>query len=304
MFFLTFVKQSSRLLPVILFQQTNNIAMKILVIGASGLLAGPVIHKLDESGFGLRLFSRNVKPSMFINDYEIVQGDLFNPADLGKAMHGCDAVHISVSGVDETAATRAILGMAAEKNVRLISMVSGCTVSEENRWFDFIDRKFRAEQLIMQSGIPYFIFRPTWFFESLEMMVRNGKASILGRQTGTYHWVSAEDFGKMVARAYSTGGAENRIYYVYGPEKSGMKELLERYCRKLHPGIEKISVIPVPMVRVIAFLTRNRQLKFAASLFGYFEKVSEPEIPEQDPILLGGADTDFETWIDIKLQEA
>ena len=286
-------------MPVILIHQTNIIAMKILLIGASGLLAGPVIRKLDESGFGLRLFSRHVKPSMFINDHEIVQGDLFNPADLGKAMHGCDAVHISVSGVDEAAATRAILDMAAEKNIRLISMVSGCTVSEENRWFDFIDRKYRAEQMIMQNGIHYFIFRPTWFFESLEMMVRNGKASILGRQTHTYHWVAAEDFGKMVARAYSTGGAENRIYYVYGPEKYGMKEMLERYCQRLHPEIGKISVIPSPMLRVIAFLTRNRQLKFAASLFGYFEKVSEPEIPEKELSRLGWADTDFETWIDI-----
>ena len=54
--------------------------MKILVIGASGMLAGPAIRKLDEAGFELRLFSRTVKPSMFINDYEIMQGDLFRPA--------------------------------------------------------------------------------------------------------------------------------------------------------------------------------------------------------------------------------
>ena len=137
---------------------------KILVIGASGMLAGPVIRKLDEAGYELRLFSRSVKPSMFINDYEIVQGDLYNPADLDKAVHGCDAIHISISNVDEVSATEAILESARKNNIKRISMVSGATVAEENRWFNFIGKKFGAEQLIIQSGIPYFIFRPTWFF--------------------------------------------------------------------------------------------------------------------------------------------
>jgi uncharacterized protein YbjT (DUF2867 family) len=274
--------------------------MKIMVIGASGLLAGPVIRSLDEKGFGLRLFSRSVNPSMFINEYDIVQGDLFNPDDLGKAMTGCDAVHISISTSDDVAATGVIVNLAKEKGIRLISMVSGCTVSEENRWFDFIDQKFRAEQMIMQSGIPYFIFRPTWFFESLGMLVRDGKATIPGRQTESYHWVAADDLGKMVANAYSVEGSENRIYYVYGPERYGMKELLERYIAKLHPEINKVQVAPIAMLKIMAFLTRNKTLKYAASLFGYFEKVKEPEIPELDLARLGKAGIDFESWIESK----
>lgn len=274
---------------------------KILVIGASGLLAKPVIQKLDDAGFQLRLYSRKVNPSMFINEYEIIQGDLFNPDDLEKAMEGCDAVHMSVSGVDEAAATGVVLEMAQKKGIRLISMISGCTVSEENRWFPFVDRKFRAEQMIMQSGIPYFIFRPTWFYESLQLMVRNGKATILGRQTERYHWVAAEDLGSKVANAYSTTGTENGIYYVYGPERHGMKELLERYCKRRHPEIRQVSVVPIPMLKIIAFLTGNKTLKAAASLFGYFEKVSEPPISREDLDKLGKAEIDFETWIESKL---
>ena len=83
--------------------------MKILVIGASGMLAVPVIKELDKKGFELRLFSRNVSPSMFINEYDIVQGDLFNYDDLEKAMNGCDAVHISISTSNDVEATGLIL---------------------------------------------------------------------------------------------------------------------------------------------------------------------------------------------------
>jgi hypothetical protein len=36
-------------------------------------------------------------------------------------------------------------------------------------------------------------------------------------------------------------------------------------------------------------------------LFGYFEKVKEPEIQEQELIRLGKAEIDFETWLESKL---
>lgn len=274
--------------------------MKILVIGASGLLAGPVIRKLDEKGYELRLFSRSVKPSMFVNDYEIAQGDVFNVADLEKAVSGCDAVHISLASADDVKAVSNIIEVSKRNGVRRISLVSGCTVAEENRWFRFIDDKFRTEQMIMQSGLSWYIFRPTWFFESLPMFVRNGKASVLGRLTDRYHWVAADDLGTMVADAYSTPGAENRIYYVYGPERYTMKEMLEKYCSALHPEIKSVGETPLLPLKIIAFLTRNRQLKFAASLFGYFEKVHEPDFSEADLALVARPATDFDTWVKAK----
>ncbi len=49
-----------------------------------------------------------------------------------------------------------------------------------------IDKKYRAEQAIIQSGIPYLIFRPTCFFESLGLMVRNGKAMVIGKHPNLY----------------------------------------------------------------------------------------------------------------------
>lgn len=271
--------------------------MKILVIGASGLLAGPVIRKLDEKGFDLRLFSRSVNPSMFVNDYDIMRGDVFNIADLEKAMNGCDAVHISISTDDDVRAVTGIVEMAKKKEIRYISLISGCTVSEENRWFKFIDDKMKIEQIVMQSGFSWFIFRPTWFFESLGMFVRNGKASVLGRLTDRYHWVAADDMGKMVAEAYSTPGAEDRVYFVYGPERYTMKEMLGKYCGALHPEIKTVNETPLLPLKIIAFLTRNRKLKFAVSLFGYFEKVKEPEVPEADLALLGRPATDFDSWV-------
>ena len=271
--------------------------MKTLVIGASGLLAGPVIRQLDRAGFALRLFSRSVQPGMFENEYEIVNGDLFNPADLENAVEGCDAIHISISGTDELKAAEVITAMALKKGIRLISMVSGATCREENRWFEPTDKKFRAEQLLMGSGIPYLIFRPTWFYESLGLMVRNGKAMIPGEQPHPYHFVAADDFGRMVARAFGDRDTWNRTYYVYGPERHLMKDLLERYVGRLHPEIKKVSVTPIFMLRMIGILTGKPVLKEVAALFSYFQKVEEPVIPEEQLDLLGRPELTFEDWL-------
>lgn len=274
--------------------------MKILIIGASGLLAGPVIRQLDSTGFSLRLFSRSVNPSMFENEYEMIKGDLFLPEKLEEAIEGCDAVHITVSGVDEFKATETIVAMAKQKGIQLVSLVSGATVKEENRWYEFTDKKFRAEQLLMNSGIPYLIFRPTWLFESLQLMVRDGKAMVLGKQPHPYHFVAADDLGKMVARAYSDREKWNGAYYAYGPEKYLMKEILERYCMELHPEIRKVSETPLFVLKMIAGLTRNRMLKFAVSLYAYFQKVEEPVIPEEELRALGKPELTFQEWAELQ----
>jgi uncharacterized protein YbjT (DUF2867 family) len=277
--------------------------MKVLIIGASGLLAGPVIRKMDEAGFELRLFSRNVHPGMFVNEYEIVNGDVFQPGDLARAMEGCEAVHISISVDQEDQAVQQILEAAKAAGIRLVSMVSGATVSEENRWFSFTDRKFRAEQMVMHSGIPYLIFRPTWFFESLERMVRNGKAMVPGKQVHPYHWVAADDFAARVVRAFRDEKYYNGTYYVYGPETFTMKELMEKYCSVCFPEIKKVSETPLPVLRFIAWISRNKQLSFATKLFGYFTKVPEPEITDEQRYLLGEPELDFDAWVTAKKPE-
>lgn len=274
--------------------------MKVLIIGASGMLARPVVNELSARGFNLRLFSRSVDASMFRKDHEIVNGDVNTPQDLQKAVRGCDAIHVSLSGVDEAKAIKAIAQTASEENVRLISMVSGCTVAEENRWFSMIENKFQAEKALIDSGIPYLIFRATWFFESLELMVRNGKAMMIGKQKHLWRWIAARDFACMVGEAYQKPDARNKIYYVLGNEPRLMKDLLEQYCAACHPEIKKISSVPTGMLKLIATLKRNRRLREVADMFGYFEKTREMGDPAETYTLLGEPKTSFENWLQTK----
>ncbi|MFO7829723.1 MAG: NAD(P)H-binding protein [Bacteroidales bacterium] len=278
--------------------------MKILVIGASGMLAKPVVKKSDENGFQVRLFSRTIDQSMYSKDYELVKGDLFHREDLEKALEGCDAIHINLSKTDEGKAVIAIVDVAKQKNIKIISYISGASVSTENRLFEMIDQKFIAEQTIITSGISYMIFRPSWFFESLQLMVRDGKAMMIGKQPNPSHWIAADDYAQMVATAYQKPEAKNKIFYVYGPEQHVMKDLLTKYCAEIHPEIKKVSSIPIGMMKLIAFLSRNKELKMVASLFAYFEKVKEPNADKAKVTnnLLGKAQTTFDQWLKTQKQ--
>jgi len=274
--------------------------MKILVIGASGLLAKPVISQFNKEGYQLRLFSRSVNQSMFDKEFEMIQGDVFNLNDLNKAMTGCDAVHLSISTANEALAAKIVTDSAVQKGIKLISTISGCTVSEENRWFPMIENKYQAEQTIINSGIPYMIFRPTWFFESLDLMIRDGKAMLLGKQPNPSHWVAADDLARMVATAYGKPEAKNKIFFIFGPEQHLMKDLLEKYCKLRYPEIKKVSSVPIWMMKMIGLLTGNKQLKGVASLFAYFEKVNELGNPDETNALLGKPIITFENWIQSK----
>jgi len=274
--------------------------MKILVIGASGLLAKPVISQFNKEGYQLRLFSRSVNQSMFDKEFEMVQGDVFNLNDLNKAMTGCDAVHISLSTASEALAAKIVTDSALQKGIKLISTISGCTVSVENRWFPMIENKYQAEQTIINSGIPYMIFRPTWFFESLDLMIRDGKAMLLGKQPNPSHWVAADDLARMVATAYGKPEAKNKIFFIFGPEQHLMKDLLEKYCKLRYPEIKKVSSVPIWMMKMIGLFTGNKQLKEVASLFAYFEKVNELGNPDETNALLGKPIITFENWIQSK----
>jgi len=271
--------------------------MKILVIGASGMLAKPVVKKLDEFGFEIRLFSRKVNSSMYDKEYEIVNGDVFVKTDLEKAMDGCDAIYITLSKLDEGAAVNAIVDVAKTKQIKLIGLVSGATVKEENRWFWMIENKYKAEQAIVQSSIPYIIFRPTWFMESLSLMVRDGKAMLIGKQPNPSHWLAADDFGRMVATAFQKTIVQNKIFYCYGPEKFLMKDVLEKYCAEVHPEIKKVSTIPIVMMKFIAFLTGKKEMKMAASMFAYFERVGETASNKETNEILGKPEITFDQWL-------
>jgi nucleoside-diphosphate-sugar epimerase len=58
--------------------------MKILIIGATGKLARPVVDHLFRAGLELRLFSWSDQSSLFDGKHETMKGNLFTSSDLKR----------------------------------------------------------------------------------------------------------------------------------------------------------------------------------------------------------------------------
>lgn len=272
---------------------------KILILGGTGMLGAPVVHRMVEDGFEVRLLARDPEKAeiMFNRDIEIVAGDVTDLDSLERALDGCSGVHISVGGPVDFVSAQNVAALASRMGLRRVSYVSGSTVSEENSWYPMTAQKVAAEMIVQACGVPTTIFCPTWPMEQLPRFVIGGQATIVGVQMPSWHWFAADDLARMVSNAYQIEAAAGKRFYIHGPEAITMEDALVAYCQIFHPEIESVTVIPIDNARAMAESTNNQMLLFFAEMMAYFKKVGEPGDPGEANRLLGPPTTTLSAWL-------
>jgi uncharacterized protein YbjT (DUF2867 family) len=252
---------------------------RILVVGATGMLGKPVADALHAAGFTVRLLTRNPASAQarFPSGFEIIEGDVADPAALARALDGCAGVHINLKGGPseddyervEYHGTRAVAEAARAAGVHQLTYLSGYTISEQAARSPESRAKWRAEQAIRASGVPYTIFRATWFMESLPLFVQGRAAVLVGRQPHRLHWLAAADYAQMVVRSYQSPAALGRELYLYGPEAMTIREALLRYRALVAPGSALIT-LPIWLSATLGRVTRSAELQSLTTLMTYY----------------------------------
>jgi len=276
----------------------------ILVIGGTGMLGKPVAQQLKADGFNVRLLARNPEKAQKLlgTGYEIVKGDVDNAATLKKAMTGVDGVHISLKGGPTEAdfdrmdhlATRDIANAAKEMNVGRVTILSAYAVSEEKADTPESRSKVKGEAALKSSGVPYTIFRASWFVETLPLFVQGKSISLIGNQIHPLHWIAAEDYARMVSKSYQTEETLNKELYISGPEAYTMGEAMKIYAD--HAGV-KVAQMSTRMLAVLGALTFNAEWKGMAVLMKHYENWGEDGSPDEANRLLGAPRVTLREWI-------
>lgn len=122
--------------------------MRVFVTGGTGFIGSHTCQALLDAGHTVKLFVRNKQKAKDIFGSQIrsiVVGDIANPADVKKALKGCDAaIHmaamVSTSKDDaeqvyqtNLAAAKNVLGLAAESGCKKIIHVSSITAIYNSR---------------------------------------------------------------------------------------------------------------------------------------------------------------------------
>lgn len=283
----------------------------ILVIGGTGMLGKPVAQQLKADGFNVRLLARNPeKAQKLLGDgYEIVKGDVDNPAALRTAMTDVDGVHISLKGGPTAAdfermdhlATRNIANAAKEMNVGRVTILSAYAVSAEKADTPESRSKFKGETALKASGVPYTIFRASWFMETLPLFVQGKSISLIGNQIHPLHWIAAQDYARMVSKSYQTDETLSKELYIFGPAAYTMGEAMKIYAD--HAGV-KVAPMSTRMLAVLGALTFNTEWKSMAVLMKHYENWGEDGSPDEANRLLGAPRMRLKEWIKTTLDKS
>ncbi|GAB3782144.1 hypothetical protein GCM10028818_37400 [Spirosoma horti] len=218
--------------------------MQIAVIGATGMLGQPVTHELIRAGFSIRIIARDVaKARHLFPATDVVAGDLNNVESLVNALSGVEAVYLNLS-IKQTekkdhfhTEAQGLLNLIQASRlagIRRIGYLSSIIIRYQGMdgfdWWAF-EVKQKAVQLIKESGIPYSIFYPSCFLDSLNGTQRLGRFVLMvGRSVVKPWYIAARDYGSQVARAFQwVQGEQNQEYIIQGPEALTQHEAAERF---------------------------------------------------------------------------
>jgi nucleoside-diphosphate-sugar epimerase len=150
----------------------------IAVTGGAGLVGQNLIARLKTRGFtnivAVDKHAANVAILRRLHpDIRVIEANLADDNGWQDAVAKCDVVvvcHAQIGGLDQNAfeqnnvlATRRLIEVAAaNKLTYLIHLSSSVVESEAADWYT--ESKKRQERIIVESGLPYVVLRPTLMF--------------------------------------------------------------------------------------------------------------------------------------------
>ena len=213
----------------------------IAVIGATGMLGLPVAKALAEAGYMVRIISRDLSKAHKLfkgSQFEFVEADLFDHKSLSAALDQVEAIHINLSGNspetyrhNHIEGTRHILRAVDKSSIQLITMISTATAYPQNSFRIDTQAKLEAESLLKKSGIPYMEYLPSWFFETLNLLVDQETVTTMCHSTQPIQWLSADDYAKAVVQSYTLPHLYNKRLTLLGPEAITITEAANLYAQ-------------------------------------------------------------------------
>ena len=171
---------------------------QIVITGASGFVARNLRKYLSEKNIKLISISRN-DFKQFKNELKIVSKNYDEKSLLRKIQNSDAIIHLVGTGkqsiktdynVVNVEFTKHIVNLSKKAKISKFVFTSGLGVSANTSSGYFIS-KYKAERLIVNSGLNYTIFRPSYivgkddlFTQYLKKQIKKGKIEIPG--SGTY----------------------------------------------------------------------------------------------------------------------
>jgi uncharacterized protein YbjT (DUF2867 family) len=241
--------------------------MKVFLTGATGFVGKHLLERLLVEGHAVRALVREPQTAVSAEHgkAELVAGDVVEGTGLDEGMRGCDAVIHLVGIIMEKGTntfervhhlgTRNVVEAAKRTGIKRFVQMSALGAHADGA-AAYQTTKWKGEQEVRQSGIPFCILRPSLIFGPgdgfvTQMMATMRSAPLFrpvpGDGTPKFRPISIEDVTLCFLRALTTEAATDQTIDLGGADELTLNEVLAEIARCAN--VRKPAVhIPMPLM--------------------------------------------------------
>ena len=246
--------------------------MSLLIIGGTGTLGRQIVLQALTKGYKVRCLVRNLRKANFLKEWgaELVYGDLTLPETIPSCLRGITAViDASTSRPYDLSTMKKVdwngkLALIEASKVANVQRFVFCSILnlEQFPTIPLLAMKQSIEIKLIESKIPYTIFRLTGFYQGLIEqyaipILENLPIWITDEKT-CVSYMDTQDIAKFCLQALQLPKTKNQIFFLGGP-KGWLSSEIVGLCEQLAGQSAKVKTISVSI------------LKFSSQFLGFFE---------------------------------
>ena len=227
----------------------------ITITGANGFVAKNLRNFLSKNHIKVIAIAR--KTFQKHHTETVVYSKTLLEKGLQNKLRNCDAlVHLIGIGKqsskynfeDNVDLTKNMIKTCKKSGIKKIIYISGLGVTKNSR-SDYFISKYKAEQEIINSGLDYTIFRPSYIVGKKDYLskfilkqIKKGIVIIPG--SGKYHLqpIFVEDVAKIILESISEKKFSNKILDLVGPEIIKFEDFVKYFVKNKKTKIQKINL--------------------------------------------------------------
>ena len=230
-----------------------NKRLKIIITGANGFVATNIRKYLSEKNIDIISISRN-DFRKFKNEEKIISKNYEEKIILPVIKNSYALIHLIGIGNQSvetdfntinTDITRHVINLCKKAKIKKIIYTSGLGVSSDSSLGYFIS-KYNAEKLIIDSGLDYTIFRPSYIVgkndlltKYLKKQIKNKIIEIPGSGTYSIQPIYINDAVQVIFKSIIESKFKNKIIDLVGPDYISFI----KYVKLFSKGNSKIKKI-------------------------------------------------------------
>ena len=227
----------------------------ITITGANGFVAKNLRNFLSKNHIKVIAIAR--KTFQKHHTETVVYSKTLLEKGLQNKLRNCDAlVHLIGIGKqsskynfeDNVDLTKNMIQTCKKSGIKKIVYISGLGVTKNSR-SDYFISKYKAEQEIINSGLDYTIFRPSYIIGKKDYLskfilkqIKKGIVIIPG--SGKYHLqpIFVEDVAKIIVESIYEKKFSNKILDLVGPEIIKFEDFVKYFVKNKKTKIQKINL--------------------------------------------------------------